>query len=258
MYIVEESEGSIIALDSLTDIDDIGAMSSSGCEPWRDGELVIVVANKRGQRLTRARLNSKIYVLCGVSSLIDLHHHDFSLFVFQYKVLLLLPHALMPSNKSGKNHRSKSKKKPDVGTSPKKSATSYANLIHDIEGAAGWYPVVYTICNILDIPGTCTFRKTCNVSNLTLAITDLSSRKGLKKIHENLAEISGNLDSIYVQYGDKDIVAQAVLAIYTRMCADGLLKDRLIKDSGSTVFFMDRNHGRSLPCRTASKNFCFA
>ncbi|KAI5117145.1 hypothetical protein M0805_000072 [Coniferiporia weirii] len=143
----------------------------------------------------------------------------------------------MPSAKA--KQRSKAKKtssaRPDERTL-EKSVTGFTSLVNDIEGAEGWYPIVYALCNTLSIP-------------------DLSSRNGLKKIHGSFSEISSKLEDIFAYFCERDFVAQAVIAIYTRMCADAILRDRLIKETDllSKVFALLK---RPACCHVALQALC--
>ncbi|KAH8108712.1 hypothetical protein DFH11DRAFT_1516499 [Phellopilus nigrolimitatus] len=126
----------------------------------------------------------------------------------------------MPSSKSKQKRRSKAN-----GASANSgnlqligpSATCFKNLTNDLKVAEGWYSVIEKICQVMGIP-------------------DLSSRQGLEQIHQRFPEISQNLERLYVQFIDKgndgDVIVQGIVALYTRMCADSDIRDRVIKDTG--------------------------
>jgi hypothetical protein len=58
---------------------------------------------------------------------------------------------------------------------------------------------------------------------------DLSKRSGLKKIHANFNEIYHNIDDVYVANVKNEKITGAIIGIYTKMCADAILRDKLFQ-----------------------------
>ncbi|KAG0707957.1 hypothetical protein DFH29DRAFT_979573 [Suillus ampliporus] len=86
----------------------------------------------------------------------------------------------------------------------------FSGLVDDIEGAEGWNTRVKILCEFLQLP-------------------DLSRRSGLKKVHANFNEVYHNIDDVYVANIANQKITGAIIGIYTKMCADAILRDKLFQ-----------------------------
>ncbi|KDQ20231.1 hypothetical protein BOTBODRAFT_170229 [Botryobasidium botryosum FD-172 SS1] len=116
-----------------------------------------------------------------------------------------------------RKHKSKAKKRPSHGA----PYAPPAGFMENIYVAEGWYAIANLICETLGLP-------------------DLNTRNGLKRVHKEFADISQRLDKVYtfaIKEGN-DKIAGGVVGIYTKMCADSILRNNLFKDAGllSKVF----------------------
>lgn len=66
-------------------------------------------------------------------------------------------------------------------------------------------------------------------SLLTSASSDLTTRRGLRKVEEDFDNIYQRLDNMYVRYSNIDKVKGAVVGICAKMCLDAVLQDKLFK-----------------------------
>ncbi|OJA09700.1 hypothetical protein AZE42_05563 [Rhizopogon vesiculosus] len=115
----------------------------------------------------------------------------------------------------GPRGKAKAKKpKPRTKALSLTNATSedseFNELIDDIDGAEGWNKIVNVLCEFLQLP-------------------DLSKRSGLKKIHANFNEIYHNIDDVYVVNVTNEKITGGIIGIYTKMCADAILRDKLFQ-----------------------------
>lgn len=67
---------------------------------------------------------------------------------------------------------------------------------------------------------------------------DLETRGGLKKVHRDFTNIYNRLDNILTQYDNNDKVAGTIISIFTRMCSDSILRDKLVRDKGEFNFLI--------------------
>ncbi|KAG1741461.1 uncharacterized protein EDB91DRAFT_1130575 [Suillus paluster] len=116
----------------------------------------------------------------------------------------------MPGPRGGK---AKAKKpKPVVHSVARVTSDleEFSGLVDDIEGAEGWNTRVKVLCEFLQLP-------------------DLSRRSGLKKVHANFNEVYHSLDDVYVANIRNEKITGAIIGIYTKMCADAILRDKLFQ-----------------------------
>ncbi|KAJ2912907.1 hypothetical protein MD484_g7504, partial [Candolleomyces efflorescens] len=78
----------------------------------------------------------------------------------------------------------------------------------DVDDADGWTPIVNILCSCFELP-------------------DLTTRKGLKKVHANFDAIYRKLDTAYQKNPDNERVRGGIVGIYAKMCVDSLLRDKL-------------------------------
>jgi hypothetical protein len=64
---------------------------------------------------------------------------------------------------------------------------------------------------------------------LILFPKDLSRRSGLKKVHANFNEVYHNINDVYVANIKNEKITGAIIGIYTKMCADAILRDKLFQ-----------------------------
>lgn len=64
----------------------------------------------------------------------------------------------------------------------------------------------------------------------------METRSGLKRVHIKFASVYKQLDNIWTQYGSIDRVAGTVVLIFTKMCSDALLRDKLMREEGNFLF----------------------
>lgn len=127
-------------------------------------------------------------------------------------------------------HKQKSKPKRKTSSPPatrKYDLPKDEGFSADVANAGDWNTVVSRLCEYLKLPGMCCL---CLPSLCSLALfTDLTSRRGLKKVHQDFDKIFEALDGLYETYNDDDRVVGAVVGIYAKLCADSILGKRLFK-----------------------------
>ncbi|KAG6907808.1 hypothetical protein DXG01_007290 [Tephrocybe rancida] len=110
-----------------------------------------------------------------------------------------------------------SKKKPKQRT-PTSAKIGSANslpsptdaYVREINDAEGWGPVADILCLVFEIPGASS-----------------SSCIGLKKVHANFDAIYRKLDESCQRYSDNERIVGGVVVIYSKMCADSILRNKL-------------------------------
>ncbi|KLO05730.1 hypothetical protein SCHPADRAFT_714765 [Schizopora paradoxa] len=109
------------------------------------------------------------------------------------------------SGKKKKPHANKQKQKAKTDDSDVPLTRTLAN---DVEAADSHAKKANVLCKLLDIP-------------------DLSTRGGLKLIHNDFVTFHGRLASAFALYKNNDVIASTVITIYARMFPDKRLKDSL-------------------------------
>ncbi|KAG6836737.1 hypothetical protein H0H93_004143 [Arthromyces matolae] len=133
------------------------------------------------------------------------------------------------AKKKTKAHRS------PVHSSPNKAASTTDAYVGDINQAVGWGPIADILCLIFQIP-------------------DLSTRSGLKKVHANFDAIYRKLDKACEKYSDNERIAGGVIVIYSQMCADSLLRNKLFEKGllGKLLPLLDIESSRHMALRALS------
>ncbi|TFY78414.1 hypothetical protein EWM64_g5600 [Hericium alpestre] len=88
------------------------------------------------------------------------------------------------------------------------------DFLDNVYHAEGWSAQADVLCDMLQLP-------------------DISSRSGLKRIYKNFETISRKLNDIY-EYGranNNDSLAGTVIAVYAKMSADAVLRDRIFNEA---------------------------
>ena len=79
------------------------------------------------------------------------------------------------------------------------------------------------------------------------SISEINTRRGLNAVHKNFDKVTQKLDEAYNHFLSDDRITAGIVGIYTQMCADAKLKDKLIKERGA--FFSHENiFMQSLSC----------
>ncbi|KAJ2933042.1 hypothetical protein H1R20_g4019, partial [Candolleomyces eurysporus] len=112
----------------------------------------------------------------------------------------------------GPGNRAKAAKAKKNKSAASSSSSKLVNprdpYVHDVDDADGWTPVVNILCNFFELP-------------------DLTTRKGLKKVHANFDAIYKKLDNAYQKNPDNERVRGGIVGIYAKMCVDSLLRNKL-------------------------------
>ncbi|KAI0674593.1 hypothetical protein C8Q78DRAFT_1076212 [Trametes maxima] len=113
----------------------------------------------------------------------------------------------------GKNGRAKARTKSAASSSTNDAYTIPEGFFADIDNAGTWRLIVDILCS-------------------TLALPDLETRSGLKKVHAHFPEISKKLDTVYVaaQRRGNERLMGAIVGIWAKMCADSILRDKLFQE----------------------------
>ncbi|KAF4616500.1 hypothetical protein D9613_008591 [Agrocybe pediades] len=104
--------------------------------------------------------------------------------------------------KKSKGHKS------NASTAWGPQQTNDAVYIAEIDNAEGWNMVVDILCDSFKLP-------------------DLTTRSGLKKVHANFNDIFNRIDKVYQRNLDNFKFRGAIVGIYTKMCVDSLLRNKL-------------------------------
>ncbi|KAH7922905.1 hypothetical protein BV22DRAFT_1106350 [Leucogyrophana mollusca] len=110
----------------------------------------------------------------------------------------------------GPGAKTKKTKSKTTNSVSKANVADRQPLIDDIEGAAGWSGTVKLLCDFFALP-------------------DLSKRSGLKKVFSNFESIYRRIDDVYVDNQGNWKLMGGIICIYTKMCADSILRNRLIQ-----------------------------
>ncbi|KIJ63203.1 hypothetical protein HYDPIDRAFT_176220 [Hydnomerulius pinastri MD-312] len=89
-------------------------------------------------------------------------------------------------------------------------AAEFESLIDDIDGAEDWNAVAKILCDYLELP-------------------DLTRRSGLKKVYNNFDVIYKRIDGVYVANAGNEKILGGIVGIYTKMCADSILRNLLFQ-----------------------------
>ncbi|KAH7910685.1 hypothetical protein BJ138DRAFT_1180100 [Hygrophoropsis aurantiaca] len=108
----------------------------------------------------------------------------------------------------------------------------YQSLIDDVAGTVGWGLTVAFLCDYFALP-------------------DLSKRSGLKKVFANFETIYQRIDKVYVAHQDNWKLVGGIICIYTKMCADSILRNRLFQKGllAKIMPLLDMAECRSLALR---------
>ncbi|KAG2137433.1 uncharacterized protein EDB93DRAFT_766241 [Suillus bovinus] len=115
----------------------------------------------------------------------------------------------MPGSR-GKTKAKKPKPIVNVHSVARAPSEEFVGLVDDIERTEGWNARIKILCEFLQLP-------------------DLSKRSGLKKVHVSFNEVYHNIDDVYVANIRNEKITGAIVGIYTKMCADAILRDKLFK-----------------------------
>ncbi|KAA1477626.1 hypothetical protein DENSPDRAFT_808815 [Dentipellis sp. KUC8613] len=113
--------------------------------------------------------------------------------------------------------RQKSKKKAKPSVSGPSTSTGYIpsnEFLDNVYHAEGWSAQADVLCTMLELP-------------------DMSSRSGLRIIHRNFDAVSRKLNDVY-DYGRRvgnESLIGTVVAMYTKMSADAVLRDRIFSEA---------------------------
>ncbi|THU83077.1 hypothetical protein K435DRAFT_734270, partial [Dendrothele bispora CBS 962.96] len=102
----------------------------------------------------------------------------------------------------------KTKGRPPTKPSESSTALVPESYVGDIDNADGWNQIVNILCDFYKLP-------------------DLTTRGGLKKIHNNFDTIFKRLDTAYKKHLPNDRIRCAILGIYSKMAVDSILRDKL-------------------------------
>lgn len=109
----------------------------------------------------------------------------------------------------------------------------FAPLVEAIDRAEDWNTVANLLCNYLELP-------------------DLTRRSGLKKVYNNFDAIYKRIDSLYTANSNNEKIAGGIVGIYTKMCADSILRNRLFQQGllSKIMPLVERDGSRRLALRT--------
>ncbi|KIJ14557.1 hypothetical protein PAXINDRAFT_163312 [Paxillus involutus ATCC 200175] len=110
----------------------------------------------------------------------------------------------------GKQRTTKKPKQRTTSQGASGGAISFEPLIEDIDGAEEWNAVARILCDYLELP-------------------DLTRRSGLKKVYNNFDVIYKRIDDVYVANVGNVKITGGIVAIYTKMCADSILRNLLFE-----------------------------
>lgn len=71
---------------------------------------------------------------------------------------------------------------------------------------------------------------------------DIDKRSGLKKLHAKFPEIQKKLDAAYAKYHDNEKVLGGVVCIWSWMCVDSIMRNRLV-DAGKSQCSYQLDYG---------------
>ncbi|KAH7882394.1 hypothetical protein F5I97DRAFT_1816994 [Phlebopus sp. FC_14] len=115
----------------------------------------------------------------------------------------------MPGPRGKQRAAKKPKPKPSSpGTGD--SVDPSDHLIDDIDRAEDWNNVAKVLCDHLELP-------------------DLTKRSGLKKVYNNFDAIYKRIDDLYVANSGNEKITGGIVGIYTKMCADSILRNKLFQ-----------------------------
>ncbi|KAG7097635.1 hypothetical protein E1B28_004967 [Marasmius oreades] len=104
----------------------------------------------------------------------------------------------------GRHKSSKSKRKGHISIA-KATPPSY---VGEIENADHWNDIVLILCDFFQLP-------------------ELTTRSGLKKVHDNFDAIFLRLDQACKENSENEKIVGGIIGIYAKMCADSILRNKL-------------------------------
>jgi hypothetical protein len=96
----------------------------------------------------------------------------------------------------------------------------------DIDNAGPWTMIVNILCDVFNLPGTFV-SYTREKGQKHSPFLDLTTRSGLKKIHTNFEAIYQRLNTAYEKNPDNEKLRGGIIVIYSKMCVDSLLRNKL-------------------------------
>ncbi|KAI5823770.1 hypothetical protein K523DRAFT_366540 [Schizophyllum commune Tattone D] len=138
---------------------------------------------------------------------------------------------------AGKKNK-KSKSKGASTTSAESNWASIARLHRELGGidnALEWSAIANVLCKHLDLP-------------------DIHTRRGLKKAYQEFDDIHRRMERAYEAGSDDWRIAGGIVAIYTKMCTDGLLRRKIHGPDfmAKLMTLIDIDHCRHLAVRALS------
>ncbi|KAF9226356.1 hypothetical protein BS17DRAFT_801007 [Gyrodon lividus] len=120
-------------------------------------------------------------------------------------------------------------KQQRVAKKPKQRTTSQGVSLN---GAEDWNAVARVLCDYLELP-------------------DLARRSGLKKVYNNFDVIYKRINDVYVANAGNEKITGGIVALYTKMCADSILRNLLFqKDLLAKIMpLVEQNGSRHLALR---------
>ncbi|KAH9943556.1 hypothetical protein B0H21DRAFT_491468 [Amylocystis lapponica] len=133
-----------------------------------------------------------------------------------------------PKSSAGLKHRNATESLSTAGLADQ----AYVN---DIGNTEDWNLVVDILCAHFKLP-------------------DLTTRSGLKKIHARFPEIHRKLDNAYTANAGNERMMGGIIGIWTKMCADSILRDKLFKEGlvAKMMPLLDMPSARHVGLRTLS------
>ncbi|KAI0634784.1 hypothetical protein C8Q77DRAFT_654669 [Trametes polyzona] len=113
----------------------------------------------------------------------------------------------------GKPARAKAKTSTASSSTPHGTYTIPEGFFTDIDNAGTWKLIVDVLCDYLALP-------------------DLETRSGLKKVHAHFSEVSKKLDTVYTaaQKKGNERLMGGIVGIWAKMCADAILRDKFFQE----------------------------
>ncbi|KAF9260549.1 hypothetical protein L218DRAFT_962365 [Marasmius fiardii PR-910] len=131
----------------------------------------------------------------------------------------------------GRRKSNKPKREPHISIA-RPTPPSY---IGDIENAEHWNEIVLILCDFFQLP-------------------ELTTRGGLKKVHNNFDAIFRRLDQACEENNENEKIVGGIVGIYAKMCADSILRNKLF-DKGflpKLMPLLDKPISRHMALRSLS------
>lgn len=145
----------------------------------------------------------------------------------------------------GRAKAAKAKKNKQAQSSSSIATRPRDAYVNEVDDAEGWTAAVNILCVVFELPGEQRHIPQSFASHTkshwSPVMADMTTRRGLKKIHNHFDEIYKKLDTAYQRNIGNERIRGGIVGIYAKMCVDSLLRNKLFERGTSTPASFQRS-----------------